>query len=513
MEAITKNPASKEKDNRLQTIIIMGGVCFFVGRACFTDGMAPVGASLLLTLLMYNIKRLESWQKGLITGSVVITVQSVWYVMDGSVCSVSDILLNGSLAAVFCGIFEVLSSMWSRKKINVSDDMLLLSVSAVLMLMIIGAGVPWILFPAGIVLAVFSGYIGGIAEGLISSFASGMLLFICEEDPVHILWLLLFAATAGVFKNSSRWLAGAAVSVIALAAVCFQAVPAGLLLMFMPEIFMVKLEMALRELRLYNDDDSGKNLRELSLLFSSLDNPRSRLAYEFKAMSQLYQQKEHPSKVKRRPQQQAASAGYAGSYERCGDCCLWENLPDGKFAIAVSDGMGKGEHAAQESHLAVTSVIKMLKAGLDAELVLKLLNAILMVDTGQERFSTMDLGILDPENGEMHFYKIGAAPTVIKRKDRVEVLTAPAVPMGVMEGCGIRSVSTIVRPGDQVIMMTDGILDSKREDMDMDWLKKVLARIKSKNPQTVCDLIIREAAANYEEREKDDMTVVSFRVR
>lgn len=513
MDFITKKSVSKENESRLQTILVMGGVCFFVGRACFADGMAPVGAALLMTLLMYNVERLGSWHKAIIAGAVMIIAQSVWYIADESICSISEIAINGGLTAVFCGIFEILSGLWGKKKANVRDDMILLSVSAVAMLMVIGIGAPWLLFPAAIILAVFSGYIGGIAEGLISGFASGMLLFICQEDPMQILWLLLFAVIAGFFKNSSRWLAGIAISAAALASTCFQALPAAALLIIMPEFFMVKIEMGLREIRINSSDDSGQNLKELSLLFSSLDNPRSRLAYEFKAMSQLYQQKDQPVRSKRRHHQQAASAGYAGTLERCGDSCLWETLPDGRFAIALSDGMGKGEPAAQESHLAVTSVIKMLKAGLEAELVLKLLNAILMLDTGQERFSTMDLALLEPESGEMHFYKIGAAPTLIKRKDKIEILTAPAMPMGVIEPSSMRSISTIVRPGDQVIMMTDGVIDSVRDDMEISWLRKVLLQIKSKDPQTVCDLIIREASANYGDREKDDMTVVAFRVR
>lgn len=304
----------------------------------------------------------------------------------------------------------------------------------------------------------------------------------------------------------------AALTILALISTVFDAAPAGLMLMLLPEMIMVKLEAAVRELRLYNDSDNGKNLRELSLLFSSLDNPRSRLAYEFKAMSQLYQQKEQPTLQKKSPKQEVASASYAGSSERCGDSCQWAALPDGRFAVALSDGMGKGEGAAQESSLAVTSVVKMLQAGLDAEIVLKLLNAVQMIDTGKEHFSTMDLGILDPETREMYFYKTGAAPTLIKRKENIEVLEAPAVPMGVTEG-SLQCVSTIVRPGDQVIMMTDGIVDSVRGDMKLEWLRKVLLRIKSKEPQTVCDLIVREAAVNYGEREKDDMTVAVLRVK
>ena len=211
--------------------------------------------------------------------------------------------------------------------------------------------------------------------------------------------------------------------------------------------------------------------------------------------------------------QHAAAATYSGSFERCGDCCRWEVLPDGKFAIALSDGMGKGESAARESRLAVTSVIKMLKAGLDPELVLRLLNAILMVDTGQERFSTMDLGILDPETRELYLYKIGAAPTAIKRSDKVELLTAHAVPMGVMDHAEVPCVSTIVRPGEQIVMMTDGVVDSRRGDLDMEWLRKTLVKIKSRDPQTVCDLVLQEAAAGYGDREKDDMTVAVVKVR
>ena len=192
---------------------------------------------------------------------------------------------------------------------------------------------------------------------------------------------------------------------------------------------------------------------------------------------------------------------------------MWETLPDGKFAVALSDGMGKGEAAARESRLAVTSVIKMLKAGLDPELVLKLLNAVLMVDTGQEHFPTMDLALLDPETGELYLYKIGAAPTAIKRKDKVELLTAHAVPMGVVEPASVPCVSTIVRPGEQVIMMTDGVVDSRRDDMEMTWLQNALLKIRSRDPQTVCDLILQEAAAGYGEREKDDMTVMVLKVR
>ena len=84
--------------------------------------------------------------------------------------------------------------------------------------------------------------------------------------------------------------------------------------------------------------------------------------------------------------------------------------------------------------------------------------------------------------------------------------------MGVMEYDRIPCVSTMVRPGDQIIMMTDGIVDAKPDDLELKWLQRLLIRIKSRDLQTVSDLITREAAINYGRREKDDMTVAAFEV-
>lgn len=233
-----------------------------------------------------------------------------------------------------------------------------------------------------------------------------------------------------------------------------------------------------------------------------------------------------------------AASGYAGSRQRNGDRYRWTELPDGRFAVAVSDGMGKGERAARESSLMVNGIIKLLQAGLDPDMALKTLNMVLVQISGDEIYSTMDLAVLDASNRELFIYKIGAAPTLIRRAGRVgdaqqrcsgiddsfwdcsaadvgsriEILTAPAMPLGVMEYEHIPCVSTMVSPGDQVIMMTDGIVDARRDDLELQWLRKRVASIRSQNLQTLCDLVVREAVLNYGNREKDDMTVVAFTV-
>lgn len=208
-----------------------------------------------------------------------------------------------------------------------------------------------------------------------------------------------------------------------------------------------------------------------------------------------------------------AASGCSGSSERCGDSHGWTRLGDGRYAIVISDGTGKGELAAKESGRAVNAVLGLLKAGTDPEMTLQILNLILTMDNRKERFPTMDMALLDPGNRELYIYKIGAAPTAIKRTTgSVEILTAPAMPMGIMEYDRIPCVSTMVSAGDQIIMMTDGIVDSVRRDLQLEWLQRLLVRIKSRSSRTVCDLVLREASLNYGTREKDDMTVVVFQV-
>lgn len=251
------------------------------------------------------------------------------------------------------------------------------------------------------------------------------------------------------------------------------------------------------------------------------------------------EQKQYKKKHRRQKLPQIAFSAYSGSEERCGDNCGWGLLSDGKLAVALSDGMGKGELAACESERAVNSILPLLKAGMDAEMALQVLNLLWAMSNRKEQFPTMDLALLDSVNRELVIYKVGAAPTVVVRAPRcrpgphasrqpapigpgpvvleppehIEILTAPAMPMGAAECSEIGSVSTLVMPGDRIIMMTDGILDSNRDDLELKWLRRLLTRIKSRNLQTVCDLIIREAALNYGAEEKDDMTVVIFDVK
>lgn len=559
---------------------------FFISRACFLGQMFPAGIALLAVLVSSNTRhlyllpvmmlgtgsfycsgipvfgdlgglcgcgllflctakiRFAGWHKALIAGSISIIAQSVYYIAAGFTyrISVKELVLEGCLTALLCGIFQIAMNLKMEREPHSSIAKSLLTLSAGIMLIASGTGLPWLLLPAAMTATLFTGYLLGTMEGLLTAFASGAVILFCGEAPAVIFVLALGGIVAGLSRGQNKAAASLcfAASVMGMGLTDFSvslAVPyygplcAAALLTLIPEKWLMRINRWLSTM-LKNDtyketqqnrgsvmqlEEAKRNFDQLSSMFVSQDNRRMLLSYEFKALSKVM---DHTIKsitgnsraFKENYQAEAAWAGYARNQDISGDSYMWEELPGGKFAIVLSDGMGKGKLAAGESSLAVTTVVKLLKSGLEAELVLRILNSILLLNAEKEIFSTIDLGIFNKKNGKMKFYKIGAAATFIKRKDRVEMLSVSAMPLGIVDGLKIDHVTADLNPGDQIIMISDGVTDSRREDMNMKWLKKTIKEINSKDPQTMCDLIMNRAVENYGCKEKDDLTVLAVKI-
>lgn len=116
-----------------------------------------------------------------------------------------------------------------------------------------------------------------------------------------------------------------------------------------------------------------------------------------------------------------------------GDSNIEAKLDDGKYLIALSDGMGSGEEANQSSRIAINMLAKLLKAGFDKETSLKLINSSLIANTKEDMYTTLDIQILDLFAGNMEFIKSGACPTFVKRNKEVQLLKSITLPTGIVE--------------------------------------------------------------------------------
>lgn len=186
---------------------------------------------------------------------------------------------------------------------------------------------------------------------------------------------------------------------------------------------------------------------------------------------------------------------------------------DGSYFVALSDGMGVGLKANQESDIAISLLEKFIEAGFDRELALKTINSILILKSNDEMFATLDMSLIDLYRGKTKFIKLGAAPTFIKKKDRVEIINSQTLPMGIFGDVDFQVFEGELDDGDLIIMMSDGVLDANREAEDKEiWMKNVIQEIESFNPQKIADKIVDVAKKSSQENVRDDMTVLVTKV-
>ncbi len=197
-----------------------------------------------------------------------------------------------------------------------------------------------------------------------------------------------------------------------------------------------------------------------------------------------------------------------------GDNYSFMDIPDNKYMVALSDGMGTGEKAARESMATITLLENLMEAGFNKDITIKTVNSVLMSKSLEEAFSTIDLSMIDLHNGRGEFIKIGAAPSFIKRSNgKVEIIEASSLPVGIIDNIIIDSKSLKLEDGDYIIMMSDGVLDADKNFIDKtNWMKEVIKGIGSRNPQGIADEILNTAIERNGKNIEDDMSVIVTKV-
>ena len=194
--------------------------------------------------------------------------------------------------------------------------------------------------------------------------------------------------------------------------------------------------------------------------------------------------------------------------EYSGDSILQVRLKDGKYLVAISDGMGSGEKAKQSSSQTLNLLENLLLSGFDKKVSLGLINSALM-NQNKETFATLDIAIADLYTGNIEFIKSGACPTYIKNKKRVQVIKSSSLPTGIVEELKIETFDRDIQRGDIVLMCSDGILDSNIEYKNKElWVKYMLEDVETTNTQKIADLLLNEAIDNNFGVAKDDMSVI-----
>ena len=163
------------------------------------------------------------------------------------------------------------------------------------------------------------------------------------------------------------------------------------------------------------------------------------------------------------------------------------------LAIAIGDASGKGVASAMFASMARSTLrAESLKAAAP-NLCFEEVNRTIAADNETMMFMTAFYGVLDLDTGELVYANAGHTPPyVLRRGSGVELVSPePGLPLGVAEEFKYSTHSLQLRPGDAIVLYTDGITEAANRDYELFGdarLEKVLAR----HPDGDCASIVAE---------------------
>ena len=209
----------------------------------------------------------------------------------------------------------------------------------------------------------------------------------------------------------------------------------------------------------------------------------------------------------------ASVATTKNNSEVSGDSYVQTKLRDGKYMMAISDGMGSGPRAKKSSSTVIKMLKRLLTTGFDKDVSIGLINSSVNLNSSEETYATIDISVFNNTTGNIEFIKNGACPTFIKSGNNVEVVKAVSLPAGIVEDIDLVVYDKDLKGGEIVVMCSDGILESNSELANKEiWVKELLENIETDDIQRIADILLQESIDNGLGIAKDDMTILIAKI-
>jgi serine phosphatase RsbU (regulator of sigma subunit) len=241
---------------------------------------------------------------------------------------------------------------------------------------------------------------------------------------------------------------------------------------------------------------------------------RERIEQELK-VAQLIQQQFLPKSLPDLPSWHVA-AFYRPARTVGGDFYDFIPLPDGRHMVVIGDVTDKGVPAA----LVMASTHALLRGAaprlISPGAVLAHVNDLLCVDIPAHMFVTCLALILDPASGLLEFANAGHDVPYVRTGGGVAELRARGMPLGLMPGMAYEEKTFQMRPGDSVLLHSDGLAEAHNPDREMFGFPRVAALVGgSAAGEALIDAALAELEAftGRDHEQEDDITLVMIERR
>jgi sigma-B regulation protein RsbU (phosphoserine phosphatase) len=203
--------------------------------------------------------------------------------------------------------------------------------------------------------------------------------------------------------------------------------------------------------------------------------------------------------------------------EVAGDYFDFLALEDGRVAVILGDVTGHGLEAGMMAAVAKAALGTQVAARPELPEMLAAIDRAMRWSTHQTIFMTAVLVLLDPDRRRLEYGIAGHPPPLLLPEDGPPIpLKGGSYPLGIESDQPYVTLSRAVRPGDSLLLYSDGILESQNavgECFGLERLTAVFAATRGQPAETTRDAVLK-ALDRFTGRtpKKDDVTVVVVRV-
>jgi serine phosphatase RsbU (regulator of sigma subunit) len=195
-------------------------------------------------------------------------------------------------------------------------------------------------------------------------------------------------------------------------------------------------------------------------------------------------------------------------------------LPEGprgpRWGIVIADVADKGIPAALYMALCRTIIRSVANTVIDPATTLERVNRLLLVDSNAELFVSVFYAIWEPATGVLTFANAGHNPPLMLRPHhKAEVLREHGIVLGVLEDAAYDSYERTIKPGEMLVLYTDGVTEAMGAENQMfglHRLESLVLGLENWSAQTVAEHIANRVADFLEHGElADDLTTITLR--
>lgn len=195
-----------------------------------------------------------------------------------------------------------------------------------------------------------------------------------------------------------------------------------------------------------------------------------------------------------------------------GDAYEVFSVHEGLVAVLLSDGMGQDLQAYHESRKVIRLMRECLDRKMDPETAMHTLHYVMSLNGLDDMYATLDLALIDLQDGRLWSWKAGSMSTYIKRGDEFLRLDSESVPVGFSQSPSVETKNKGLKAGDLIVMLTDGVFHS---ESSIELQEQALYGILEENKQSNCEEIAEQIVYGLERKFKsseDDRTVLVLEV-